>query len=52
MKIVDKIKNLFRPRPLTEDERAARADAEALRQRTQEQAADFSIRDKAQGGPF
>jgi hypothetical protein len=52
MKIIDKIKGLFRRRPLTEEELAARAEAETIRQQAQEQVAEFAARDRAQGGPF
>jgi hypothetical protein len=46
VKIVEKITTLFRRRPPTDDERAARAEAEALRQHTQEQAAELATRER------
>ena len=45
MKIIDKIKSLFRARPRTEEELAARAEAEATRARAREQAAEINLRE-------
>jgi hypothetical protein len=44
MKIIDKIKNLLRRRPLTEDELRARAELEAIRAQAREN------EDRASGG--
>jgi len=44
MKLSERIKSLFRRRPLTEDERAARGEAESIRQQAlQEQAGHAPI---------
>jgi hypothetical protein len=44
MKIIEKLKGLFRRRPLTEDELAAYADAEAVRQQGRQQVAEDQLR--------
>jgi hypothetical protein len=49
MKLRDKVKNLFRRRPLTEEELAARAEAESLREQLREQAAEIDIREGGLG---
>jgi hypothetical protein len=49
MKIRDKVKSLFRKRPPTEEELAARAEAESLREQLSEQAAEINIREGGLG---
>ena len=44
MKIIDKVKNLIRRRPLTEEELAAYADADAVRQQARQQVAEDQLR--------
>ena len=51
MTIVDKIKNLFRRRPPTEEELAARADVEHMREHMREEAASQRSGKGATGWP-
>jgi hypothetical protein len=46
MKIIEKIKGLNRRRPLTDEELAARADVEAMRERARQENAELTFREK------
>ena len=45
MKIIDTIKRLLRLQPPTEEELAARAEVEAIREQTRQEAAEFDFRE-------
>jgi hypothetical protein len=47
MKIIEKIKSLIRRRPLTDEELAARADVEAMRERARQENAELTFERKA-----
>jgi hypothetical protein len=44
VELIDKIKNLFRARPPTEEELAARAEVEVMRERASSESAEDHIR--------
>jgi hypothetical protein len=44
MKLIDKLKDLFRGRPPTEEELAARAESEAIRERARNESVEDHIR--------
>jgi len=46
MKIIEKIKSLIRRQPLTDEELAARADVEAMRERARQENAELTFREK------
>jgi hypothetical protein len=45
MKIIEKIKRLIRRQPLTEEELAARANVEAMRERARQENAELTLRE-------
>jgi hypothetical protein len=46
MKVIEKLKSLIWRRPLTEEELAARADVERMREQARNEAAEFALRDR------
>ena len=46
MKMIEKIKSLIRRQPLTDEELAARAEVEAMRERARQEAAELAFREK------
>jgi hypothetical protein len=46
MKVIEKIKSLIRRQPLTDEELAARADVEAMRERARQENAELTFREK------
>jgi hypothetical protein len=46
MKIVERIKDLIRRQPLTDEELAARAEVEAMRERARQENAELTFREK------
>jgi hypothetical protein len=46
MKIIDKITSVIRQQPLTDEELAARAEVEAMREQARQEIAELTFREK------